>query len=239
MFEKEEARVRVAYTKRGGSERRYSWFNADYLYRMQERERRVLRVLTRYGCLPAGDKTVLEIGCGAAHWLREFVKWGFAPANVVGLDLLPDKISAARKLSPETLTLKCCSASKLEFRDATFDIVLQSMVFTSVLDTKLRQQIAGEMMRVLKPSGLVLWYDFYINNPKNHDVRGVKRKELYQLFPGCRIDLTRITLAPPLTRVLAPYSRCACQLLERLTIFNSHYLGVIIKRRQTRTESLD
>ncbi|MBI4686402.1 MAG: hypothetical protein HY756_01245 [Nitrospirae bacterium] len=61
-------------------------------------------------------------------------------------------------------------------------------------------------------------------------MRGVKKNEICELFPNCSIDLNRITLAPPIARLIAPYSWLACYILERLKIFNTHYLGVIRKR---------
>ena len=84
-------------------------------------------------------------------------------------------------------------------------------------------------MRVVKRDGLILWYDYHVNNPRNRDVRGVKRREIYRLFPGCRIKLERITLVPPLARLVAPYSYLACYLLGKLPPLCTHYLGVIQK----------
>src|SRR5207245_4975939 len=101
--------------------------------------------------------------------------------------------------------------------------------FTSILDSRMKRTIASEMVRVLKPHGLILWYDYHVNNPRNPDVRGVKKQEIHQLFPGCRIALERITLAPPLVRLLAPYSWLACCLLEGIPFLCTHYLGVIQK----------
>ena len=63
----------------------------------------------------------------------------------------------------------------------------------------------------------------------NPDIRGIRMQEIAQLFPDCRIDLRRVTVAPPLSRLLAPYSWLGCYALERLRIFNTHYLGVIQK----------
>jgi hypothetical protein len=57
----------------------------------------------------------------------------------------------------------------------------------------------------------------------------VKRQEVVQLFPGCRIELQRLTLAPPLARLLAPYSWFACYVLEKVPWLCTHYLGVIWK----------
>ena len=89
--------------------------------------------------------------------------------------------------------------------------------------------MAAEMLRVVKPTGLILWYDYHVNNPWNSDVQGVKRREIYDLFPNCRIDLERITLLPPLARVLAPYSYLACYLMEKFPLLCTHYLGAIRK----------
>ncbi len=69
-----------------------------------------------------------------------------------------------------------------------------------------------------------------MDNPYNSNVRGVKKKEIYELFPDCNIKLDRIILAPPIVRVLAPYSFLLCYFLEKVGILNTHYLGVIRKK---------
>ncbi len=227
-FEVEVDRIRAAYARRQ-SITRYSWFNPGHLFLHQERERRVLALLARRGCVPLDTKKILEIGCGTGYWLRDFIKWGARPENIVGLDLLPGQIAIAKGLCPEAVTLKCGNAAKLEFSDASFELVLQATVFTSVFDPAMRRQIASEMVRVLKPDGFILWYDFHVDNPQNPDVRAVKKREIHQLFPGSRIDLRRITLVPPLARLLAPYSWLTCTLLENIPWLCTHYLGVIEK----------
>ena len=80
-------------------------------------------------------------------------------------------------------------------------------MLSSILDDGVRHAIASEMLRVLRPGGAVLWYDIRVDNPDNPDVRRVARDEIEALFPGCRVALTRATLAPPLTRLLAPRAR--------------------------------
>jgi hypothetical protein len=50
---------------------------------------------------------------------------------------------------------------------------MQFTVFTSILDKDMKRNIAAEMLRVLKPKGVIIWYDYFVNNPKNSDVRGV------------------------------------------------------------------
>jgi SAM-dependent methyltransferase len=226
--EVEEARIRAAYARRQGGSR-YSWFHPGHLFIMQGRERQVLALLQRHGFEPLHVKKILEIGCGTGYWLREFVKWGARPENITGIDLLSDRVTEAKWLAPAAVNIRCGSAAALSFPDSTFDLVLQSTVFTSALDPELRQRMASEMLRVVKGEGLILWYDYHVNNPWNPDVSGVKRQEIYKLFADCRIELRRITLAPPLVRSLAPYSWLACYILEKMPLFCTHYLGVIRK----------
>jgi len=189
----------------------------------------VLRLLEAQGCCPLAKKRILEIGCGTGHWLRALIQWGARPENLVGIDLLDERIGEARRLCPQGVELRRANAAALEFPDGTFDIVLQATVFTSILDADLKRQVAREMLRVLKPEGIILWYDFHMDNPRNPNVRGVKRAEIGGLFTGCCVALKRTTLAPPLARVLAKYSWLACWVLEKMPFLCTHYLGVIRK----------
>jgi ubiquinone/menaquinone biosynthesis C-methylase UbiE len=229
----EEARIRKVYGERKNKASYaglYSCFNPGHLFILQEREQRILKLLARYGCEDLRTKRLLEIGCGNGQWLREFIKWGAQPENVVGMDLLEDRVAEASRLCPSDTKIELGSAAELAFIDESFDLVLQATVFTSILDASLKRRIASEMMRVTKPEGLILWYDYHVNNPWNGDVRGLRRREIKELFPDCRIELSRVTLAPPVTRLLAPYSYLACYLLGKIPALCTHYLGVIRKR---------
>jgi SAM-dependent methyltransferase len=136
-FSVEEARIRAAYARRQ-DRGAYSWFDAAYLLLAQERERHALALLAEYGCAPLSSIKILEVGCGSGHWLREFIKWGARPTYLTGVDLLPDRVFEARELCPEGVNILCGSAGNLEFPDATFDLVVQSLVFTSILDPALK-----------------------------------------------------------------------------------------------------
>ena len=227
----EEARIRAAYARREKDDGRYSWFNPAYQLMQQQCERRVLTLLDRFGFADLQSKRLLEIGCGTSHWLRQFVKWGSRPENVSGIDLLPDRLARARQLCPPGVRLLTASAAHLPFSSESFDIVLQSTVFTSILDEDLKTKAAAEMLRLLKPEGLILWYDYHVSNPWNTDVRGVKRREIHKYFRYCRIDLERTTLLPPLARALAPYSYLTYCFLEKIPFFCTHYLGTITKQQ--------
>jgi SAM-dependent methyltransferase len=222
----EEERIRRTYAARGDAGR-YSWLTAGHQLIMQSAERGLLQALARSGRRTLQDATVLEVGCGTGHWLRSLVQWGAAPERIVGLDLLPDRIAVARRTCAAPTRLVTGSAAALPFPDRSFDIVLQSTVFTSMLDADVRRAAAAEMLRVLRADGIVLWYDFFVDNPRNPNVRGVGKDELRRLFPGCRIDVRRVTLAPPLARAVAPRSWLAASLLSAVPALCTHYAGTI------------
>jgi ubiquinone/menaquinone biosynthesis C-methylase UbiE len=121
------------------------------------------------------------------------------------------------------------SATEVVFRDRSFDLVFQFTVFSSVLLPEMRQQIAREMLRVLKPSGCIVWYDFYLDNPRNKDVRGVSKKEIRALFPDCLYTFHRITLAAPLSRTLGRWLPFLYQPLAATKVLSTHYLAFIQK----------
>ncbi len=223
----EEQRIRDAYARR--SDRCYAE-SAAGRFQIQERERQALRLLDRHGFMPLSGKRILEVGSGSGHWLRDLVAWGADPENVFGVELLPATAARSRRLCAPGVTIACGSAADLDFETESFDLVLQSTMFTSILDPEMRQRIAEEMQRVVRPGGLILWNDFFLRNPRNRDVRPVGKREIHQLFPGCDIELNRVGLAPPLARALAPRSYLACYLLARIRPICTHYLGAFRKR---------
>jgi SAM-dependent methyltransferase len=224
-FRLEEDRIRSAYAARK-AEGCYAESVAGR-FQFQERERHVLRLLDRYRLMPLGGRKILEVGCGTGKWLRDLIAWGADPETLFGVELLQASAARARRLCPQSVTVECGSATSLSYPAASFDIVLQATVFTSVLEDDMRRAIAAEMLRVLRPNGIILWYDFFLKNPWSSYVRPVTRNELRDLFPGCSLDLRRVSLAPHLARALAPRSWPACAVLSRIPALCTHFLGAI------------
>jgi len=222
----EDERIRRAYAKR---ERRYSHFDPSHSVAVYEVETQLLKLLRRKNRTDLSSYKILEVGCGSGYWLRRMMEWGAAPANLFGVDLLNERIAAARDRSPQGTTLICGSAAELEFKDGYFDIVAQFTMFSSILDRPARKKIAAEMLRVVKPTGLIIWVDFFVRNPRNPDVRGIRKSEIAELFPGSEISLKRIWLAPPIASAIAPYSQIMCTALSRMPMLCTHYLGAIEK----------
>jgi len=223
-------RIEKAYEKRRVEQKDkiYSYFNKGNLFIIHQREKALLEVLNKFNFSDLSDKKILDVGCGTGGTLRRFIDYGAKPENLYGIDLLGDRIEVAKELHPK-INFVCGNAEKLPYPDEFFDIVMQFTVFTSILDIQLKKKIASEMLRVLKKDGIVVWYDFHMNNPKNPDVKGIKKNEIYQLLLNCEIFLKRITLAPPLARKIAPFSFILCSILEKIPILCTHYLGIIQK----------
>ena len=226
----ETTRLRLEYQRRAREipADAYSLARPDVAFAYTQRVRRSVQALAQEGRYPPSGLRICEVGCGTGQWLVDFVNWGAAPNNLYGVDLDPERLQVAKERVPGA-DLRVANATHLPWGQDFFDIVLQSTVFTSILDQQMKQAVAAEMLRVLKPGGLILWYDFRYDNPRNPNVRGVRSGEIRSLFPNCPIRLTRVTLAPPIARLVVPISWILALLLEKLSFLRTHYLGVVRK----------
>jgi len=232
MEETEAIRQRYERRKQLPENTRYSYFNKGNLFIVQEKQRKLLDLLHRQGFRSLKEMKILEVGCGNGGWLRDFVQWGAHSENLYGIDLLKDRIEEAKKINPN-FNFLCANAEKLDFDDKSFDIVIVATCFTSILDAKMKKNIAREILRVVKIGGIILWYDFRFDNPWNPDVKGIEKKEIKELFGDCDYNFNLTTLLPPLTRRLAPLSLLACELLAKIPFLKTHYL-VVIKKKQSK-----
>ncbi len=218
-------RIRAVYARRraAGRDARYTVFDRANLFRLLSLERELVAALHGEGLTDLAALRTLDVGCGGGWWLRTLLRWGARPTHLAGIDLLPEAVAACRAIHPE-LDVRLGSAEELPFADGAFDLVSQFTVFSSILDDGLRRRVAAEMRRVLRPGGVLLWYDFTVN-PVNPDTRGIGRQELAGLFPGYRLQVRRVTLAPPLARLVAPHSWLLAELLERIPPLRTHLLA--------------
>jgi ubiquinone/menaquinone biosynthesis C-methylase UbiE len=196
---------------------------------VQEKERVMVRWIRSCGIRPVEDKTLLEIGCGSGTNLLWFIRAGFSPENMVGNELLPDRAEVAKRRLPPGCRLLVSDALKLNIPDNSFDIVFQSTVFTSILDESFQKELAASMSRWVKPGGGVLWYDFTYDNPRNPDVKGVGLQRIRQLFPHGRMRYWRVTLAPPISRMVTRVHPCLYTLFNAVPALRTHVLCWIQK----------
>ena len=193
-------------------------------------ERKILAglELNDKGVFPHAESRCLEIGFGRAGWLADLISWGVCERHISGLEIDPARVADARRHHPQA-DLRVGDAVHLPWEDQTFDLVVISLVFTSILAGEVRQRIADNVTRVLRPGGALLWYDFRVNNPRNRNVKGIRRDEILRLFPGLHGSIRSLTLAPPLARPLVPLSRTLATLLSTIPALRTHLLAVLVK----------
>lgn len=199
--------------------------NPAHLFAIQSRQRAIVRRLRREELWPLTGRDVLEVGCGSGGVLLELASYGAEAGRLHGTDLLAERAAIARQRVPQA-AVTCADGGLLPYPTATFDLLLQFTVFSSILDQGICYTVANEIRRVLRPGGAILWYDFWIN-PLNKQTRGIRPSEIKAYFPECRYTFDRITLAPPLARRLVPLSWSGALFLEKLRVFNTHYLVIV------------
>ena len=203
----------------------YSWFNLANLFAIQYRQRAMLAFLKRFGFTDLSKLRILEMGCGDGGVLIDLLSLGAFPQNLHGVDLLKGRLyNAHQRLAMSNFAN--ADGQALPYVDRSFDLVLQYTALSSILDAEIRRNICADMLRVLKPNGMILSYDFWLN-PTNKQTRGLRLSELRASFPDCQVDYKKITLAPPIARRLVPISWLLSAFLEKTTIFNTHYLVAI------------
>jgi phospholipid N-methyltransferase len=164
----------------------------------------------------------LEIGAGGGSNIAFFKEAGIKPENIYANELLNDRVVQLRSNHADIHILE---GNALQIQATQkFDVVFQSTVFTSILDTDFRKALAEKMTELTKKTGIVLWYDFIFNNPANPDVRRVTRQEVKKLFPlGKKFTFYRVTLAPPIGRRVGNFY----PLLNSIPFLRSHLIAVI------------
>lgn len=173
---------------------------------------------------PVADKKVLEIGSGSGKNLLRLMLLGFRPENLVANDLLEDRVEEARHLLPASTTILLGDAAELDYGDEAFDVVFQSLMFTSILDNSFQEKLAKRMWAMVKRSGGVLWYDYVYNNPKNPDVKGVPVERIRQLFPQGEMKVWKLTLAPPIGRIVTRVSPSLYPVFNAFAVLRTHVL---------------
>lgn len=105
-----------------------------------------------------GEGRILDLGCGAGRATFGLYELGFA--EVEGLDVVPEMIEAAKKLSEArelTIPFQVGSATDLPFPDDAFAVIFFSGGGLMQIPGRAnRKQALREIQRVLRPGGIFL-----------------------------------------------------------------------------------
>ncbi len=225
----EREAVRQRYARRDVPAGRYSLLDPAALRERQARQRALARMLVAQGHADVATLRLAEVGCGHGSNLLEMLQMGFAPESLLGIELLPERLAAARRVLPTATTLWLGDACEAPVPPRSQHLVLAATVFSSLLDDAFQLRLARAMWDWVVPGGAVIWYDFSVDNPRNRDVRGVPLARVHELFPQARIDASRLTLAPPLARALCRLHPALYGVFNALPVLRTHLLAWIAK----------
>ena len=126
-------------------EQRDFWWNADFVELMAKR--------WRLGAV----HSALDVGAGVGHWGRLLLPHLHPEARMTGIDREDAWILEAHRRAEEAgfggrLTYRLGDAERIPFHDGVFDLVTCQTVLIHMRDPR---AVLREMMRVLKPGGLV------------------------------------------------------------------------------------
>jgi len=198
--------------------------NPVVLHLAQERERATLAALQAAG-VDLADARILDVGCGGGGEFANCLRWGARLDHLYGVELMMPRAQAALQTwGPRVVN---ASGAALPFADARFDLVMQNVVFSSIIDDAMRRAVAGEMLRVLRPGGWLLWYDAARTHNRDPHFRDVPAAELRALFPGLPLQLRRVSLhLGVLRRVHAAFGAPGMFALQALGLGKTHLLGL-------------
>ncbi len=231
MHKKEVARLQRAYEmygKKSKYQRIWSDKGAQYIH--YQRHRMINLLLEKFGILQKmPTKRTLEIGCGGGRVLEEYRHFRIDPQLLYGIDLRIDSLKQGKNKFPPFHFIHA-DASYLPFDNHSFDIGISYTVFSSLFDIQMKKNIGRELLRVLNPEGIILWYDMRYPNPFNPNTTYEKKEMIHSYFPECSIDCFSMTLIPHIARLLAPVSWRLCSILEKIPFLRSHYFAIIRKK---------
>jgi len=220
-------RIRERYEARDASAALSGFWtlaNPVVLHLAQERERAVLALLARHA-VDLAPARILDLGCGAGAEFANWLRWGAQLDHLYGAELLAPRARQAHQAwGPRVVQ---ASGAALPFADASFDLVLQNVVFSSITDAGLRAAVAREMLRVLRPGGWLLSYDAARTRNRDPHFRDLPEAELRALFPGLPLELRRLsTHLGLLRRVHAALGERGMAALELTGLFKTHLLAL-------------
>lgn len=108
--------------------------------------------LERFCVLVDREAKVLDFGCGYGRIVKDLTESGYT--DITGIDPSHAMVERGRKMLPE-VSLLHSSEGTLPFEDQSFDAVLACAVFTCIISMEERVEAVAEIVRVLKPGGIL------------------------------------------------------------------------------------
>ena len=136
-------------------------------------------------------------------------KWGSHRRNLVGIELLADRFAQAMQRLPSGVTLMQGDASLVKLPDESEDIVLQSTVFSSLLDAPFQWRLAQAMWRWVRPAAACCGTTSRSTTRATPTCAACRWPASASCFRRARCNHRRVTLAPPVARAVCRVHPCS------------------------------
>ena len=139
-------------------EHRWGYINPTAAAYWRMRDELVFENITRRWNTYNPSLKILEIGVGHGHELTKMTQLGICESQLTGIDLVLERLEHAKSTYP-ALNLSCQDGVQLAFGEESFDIVFQITCVMHAPTKEIQSRICQEIVRVLKPGGIVIWWD--------------------------------------------------------------------------------
>ena len=137
------------------------------------------------------DGAILDLGAGTGAMFPYFDRVATASTEFHAVEPDPHmrrQAAAKAKPLPTPICIESSPAEALQYDDATFDVVIASMVFCTIPDV---ESAMSEVARVLKPGGELRFFEHVIDDGWRAQVQSALAPLWKRLAGGCH--LTRQT----------------------------------------------
>jgi SAM-dependent methyltransferase len=173
----------------------------------------------------AGDRPLLDAGCGSGWWLRRLAGAGVAPARLHGIDVREAPVAAASEAVPGA-DVRRGDVRALPWGDDTFAAAFAFTLLSSLPSAGAVREAVAECVRVLAPGGVLVVWEPRVPTPLNRATRLIRGRELARAA-GVPTRGTTVTVLPPVARRLGPAAPAWYPRLARIRLLRSHRLHVL------------
>lgn len=130
------------------------------------------------------DARILDVGCGYGRTLNELYQMGYE--NLVGVDSSEKMIERGKQKFPYLHFIK--NDNDLPFENDSFDAVILFGVLTAIVDNEAQSAILKEIVRVLKPNGIIYVNDFLVNGDLRRVMKYLMSKKEFKTYGIYRLS---------------------------------------------------
>ena len=128
---------------------------------------------------------ILDYGCGYGRTVIEMKAAGFS--KVIGVDISAKMVKGGRGSDP-SLDLLVFDGNRLPFADKTFSACLFLAVLNCIPEESSQKQAISEILRVLKPGGILYLSDYPIQEDSRNQKRYLQCSDEFASFGVFRVD---------------------------------------------------